>query len=59
MPIFLAKTTAMTSTPSIAPPKRIVMPLPTPEIMPPNTEHSRRSLPAIGEPPLKFMPKEF
>ena len=40
---FLEKVTAITSTPSIAPPLRIVKPLPTPEIIPPNRAHSSRS----------------
>ena len=51
MPRRLEKITAMTSTPSMAPPKRMVMPLPTPEIRPPKTAHSSRSSPAKGEAP--------
>ena len=35
--------TAMTSTPSIAPPKRIVSPEPSPDIMPPNMEQRKTS----------------
>ena len=49
IPIFLAKITAITSMPSIAPPKRMVRPLPIPEISPPNTLHKSRSVPAKGE----------
>ena len=48
-PIFLAKTTDKTSIPSIAPPNRIVNPLPIPDIAPPNKAHNKTSLPAIGE----------
>ena len=46
---FFAKVTANTSMPSIAPPYRIVRPLPKPEINPPNSAHKNRSLPAMGE----------
>ena len=49
MPILLANITERTSIPSIAPPKRIVIPLPTPDITPPKTAHSSKSDPARGE----------
>ena len=49
MPSFFEKITARTSIPSIAPPKRTARPLPTPEITPPNSEHSTRSFSASGE----------
>ena len=48
-PSRLEKITAMTSMPSMAPPKRMVMPLPMPEISPPNRAHSSRSCPAKGD----------
>ena len=35
--------------PSIAPPNRMVRPLPTPETRPPKSAHSSRSVPASGE----------
>ena len=49
IPIFLAKITDNTSMPSIAPPKRIVRPLPIPDINPPKIAHKSRSEPARGE----------
>ena len=49
MPILLAKITESTSMPSIAPPKRIVKPLPTPEMTPPKIAQSSKSEPAQGE----------
>ena len=48
---FFAKTSDMTSTPSIAPPERIVRPLPMPEINPPKTDARSRLVPAMGETP--------
>lgn len=49
MPSLRAKMTAMTSMPSIAPPPRMASPLPTPEINPPKSAQSSRSVPASGE----------
>ena len=49
MPIFLENTTESTSIPSIAPPNRIVRPLPIPDMTPPKMAHSKRSEPARGE----------
>jgi len=46
---------AMTSMPSIAPPWRIVSPLPMPETMPPNSAQSSRSSPARGDAMLTSM----
>ena len=48
-PIFFAKITAITSMPSIAPPNLIARPLPIPEITPPNTAQSSKSVPASGD----------
>ncbi len=49
MPSLFAKITAITSMPSMAPPKRIVNPLPTPEIIPPNKAHKNKSCSANGD----------
>ncbi len=49
MPNFFAKIIAITSIPSIAPPNLMARPLPTPEMIPPNTAHKNKSLPAIGD----------
>ena len=49
MPIRLAKTTERMSMPSMAPPKRMVRPLPMPEMTPPKMAQSSRSVPASGE----------
>ena len=49
MPSPLAKITAMTSMPSMAPPNRMAVPLPIPEIKPPNRAQRTRSCPAKGE----------
>ena len=49
IPIFFANITATISIPSIAPPKRIVNPLPHPEIIPPKRAHKNRSFPANGD----------
>ena len=57
MPRRLEKITAMTSIPSIAPPKRIARPLPIPDITPPNSAQSNRSVPARGEAILTSMGK--
>ena len=48
-PSRFAKMTAMTSMPSMAPPQRMVRPLPMPEIKPPKMAHSSKSDPAKGE----------
>ena len=45
----------MTSTPSRAPPLRVVRPLPIPEIKPPKTAQSKKSVPAKGEEMLTSM----
>ena len=49
MPILFANITDITSIPSIAPPYLIVIPLPTPEIKPPNKAQSNKSVPAKGD----------
>ena len=49
MPRLLANSTDSTSMPSMAPPWRMVSPLPTPEITPPKMAHSSKSDPASGE----------
>ncbi len=59
IPIFFANIKESTSTPSIAPPKRIVKPLPIPDIIPPNTAAKSFSFLVIGEPSEKSIPKQF
>lgn len=49
IPKRFANITAMTSIPSMAPPKRMAKPLPIPEIMPPNNAQRSKSVPASGE----------
>ena len=49
IPNLFAKITARTSMPSMAPPNRIAMPLPIPEISPPKMAQRSRSDPASGD----------
>lgn len=49
IPKRFAKITAITSIPSIAPPKRMAKPLPIPEIIPPNSAQRSKSVSANGE----------
>lgn len=47
--MHFAKIAAITSIPSMGPPKRMAKPLPIPEIIPPNSAQSNKSVPAKGE----------